>query len=102
MNYKSFDLLTLRFTKSFDSAKIRGVGLYQVGIELMLANDLAKAVADFGAAVVPVGRLRREVVRRAGRICRLWKRNNLLDPAEADAVSFRKKATNSPKAFQCI
>src|SRR2546426_6314904 len=26
MNYKSFDLFTLRFTQSFDSAKIRGIG----------------------------------------------------------------------------
>ena len=37
----------------------------------MLADDLAKAVADFGAAVIPVGRLRRELVRRAVRMCRL-------------------------------
>jgi hypothetical protein len=28
MNYKSFDLFTLRFAQSFDSAIIRGVGLH--------------------------------------------------------------------------
>src|SRR5207244_5824029 len=32
MNYKRFDLLTLRFTQSFDSAIIRGIRLHQVGI----------------------------------------------------------------------
>src|SRR5207248_6935063 len=57
MNYKSFDLLTLRFTQSFDSAIIRGVGLHQVGIELVLTNDLAEAIADLGTAV-SISRLR--------------------------------------------
>ena len=58
MNYEGFDLLTLRFTQSFDSAIIRGVGLHQVGIELVLADDLAQTIADLWTAVVPVGRLR--------------------------------------------
>src|SRR6266550_4239252 len=79
MNYKSFDLLTLRFTQSFDSAIIRGVGLHQVGIEPMLANDLAKAVADSGTAVVPVGRLRRELVRLLLRLRWRGKRTDLFD-----------------------
>ena len=70
MNYEGFDLLTLRCPQSLDSAKIRGVGLYQVGIELMLANDLAKAVANLWPAVVPVSRLRRELLRLPRRLWR--------------------------------
>ncbi|MGA2236386.1 MAG: hypothetical protein ABSG23_12985 [Terriglobales bacterium] len=31
-----------------------GVGLYQFGIELVLADDLAETVPNFGAAAIPV------------------------------------------------
>ena len=98
MRDEVLDLFPGRFAKSLDAAKISCVGLDQVGIELMLANDLAKAVADFGAAVVPVGRLRRELVRLAVRMCRLGKGTNLLDRADADAVSSRKIAANRRNA----
>src|SRR3989442_11555503 len=62
----------------------------------MLANDLAKAVADFGAAVVPVGRLRRELVRLAVRMCRLGKGTNLLDRTDADAVGLAQGPVDRP------
>jgi len=40
-------------TKTFrGSAEINRVGLDQVGIELVLADQLAEAVADLGTAVV--------------------------------------------------
>src|SRR5438552_46541 len=73
----------------------------------MLANDLAKAVADFGAAAVPVGRLRRELVRLAGRICRLCKGSEFLDRADSDAVrpcveqGLAKSAVDSPGGQCC-
>src|SRR2546426_6160215 len=85
MNYKSFDLLTLRFTQSFDSAKIRGVRLHQVGIELMLANDLAKAIADLWAAA-SVCRLRGELARLPLRLRQLGSRSDFLDRANADTI----------------
>src|SRR5207253_10201140 len=53
---KVFDLLARGFAQDFDSAKINGVGLHQVRIELMLANQLAKSVADLPAAVVSISR----------------------------------------------
>src|SRR5437667_7041210 len=60
----------------------------------MLANDLAKAVADFGAAVVSVCRLRRELVRLAVRMCRLGKGTNLLDRADAYAIGLAQSSVD--------
>jgi len=54
MRYKAFNLLTGSFAESFGAAEIDGVGLHQIGIELMLTDQLAEAVADFGTAVVSV------------------------------------------------
>src|ERR1035437_3230864 len=36
------------------AAEVDGVGLYEFGIELVLANDLAETVTDLRAAAVPV------------------------------------------------
>ena len=54
MRDEVFHLLAGGIAKSLDAAEIGGVGLDQVGIELMLANDLAEAVANLRAAVVPL------------------------------------------------
>jgi hypothetical protein len=65
---ESFDLLTVGFAEAFGSAEIDRVGLHQVGIELVLTDQLAEAVADFGPAVVSVltiHRLGRELLRLA-------------------------------------
>jgi hypothetical protein len=51
---EAFDLLASGFAQGLSATKIDGVGLDQVGIELMLADQLAEAVADFGTAVVSV------------------------------------------------
>src|SRR5713226_2814508 len=55
----------------------------------MLADDLAEAVADLGAAVaVPVGRLGRKLLRLARGPCRLGNGPDLLSRTDADPVSF--------------
>src|SRR5438132_4077441 len=54
---KVLNLLTGCFPQGFDPAKINSIGLHQVGIELVLADDLAKVIADFGPAVVFISRL---------------------------------------------
>jgi len=59
MNDKVLDLLTCCFPRCLGAAEVDRIGLHQVGIALMLANDLAKVIAGFGAAVVSVSRLRR-------------------------------------------
>ena len=80
---------TCGFAESLDATEIYGVGLDQVGIELMLADQLAEAVADLGAAVVSVpsiDRLGWEFLRLAGGESRFGKGADFLDRADADAV----------------
>ena len=50
-------LFASRFAKSLDAAEIRCVGLDQVGIELLLADDLAETIANCATTVVSVGAL---------------------------------------------
>ena len=67
MRDEVFDLLAGGVAKGLDAAEVGRIGLDQVGIELMLANELAKAVANLRAAVaISVGRLRRELLRLSG------------------------------------
>ncbi len=54
MNDESFNSLAGRFAQGLGSAEIDGVGLDAVGIELVLADHLAEAVADLGATVISV------------------------------------------------
>ena len=54
MNDEGFDLLAGSLTEGLGPAEIDRVGLDQVGIELVLADQLAEAVANFGAVVVSV------------------------------------------------
>ena len=51
---EGFHLLAGGLAESLGAAEIDGVGLHEIGIELVLANELAKAVAELGAAVVSV------------------------------------------------
>lgn len=53
-------MLACGVAQSLHAAEVGGIGLDQVGIELMLANDPADAIADLrvGVIPVPVGRLR--------------------------------------------
>jgi hypothetical protein len=48
------DLFPASLSKSFRTAEVDGVGLYQFGVELVLADDLAKTVADLGATAVAI------------------------------------------------
>src|SRR5438067_1977392 len=94
MSDEVFDLLTRGFAESFGAAEIDGVGLDQVGIELMLPDELAQAIADFGA-VVSIYRLGRQLFRLPG-----WggfgERPNLLDRADADPVSLAQGTVDRP------
>src|SRR5437868_9110945 len=57
-----FNLLASGLTKSFHTAEVGRIRLHQSGVELMLANDLAETIADFGATIptVPVYWLSRQ------------------------------------------
>ena len=66
---KTFDLFAGGLAEGFGAAEIDGVGLDEVGIELVLADQLTEAVANLGAAVVSVlsvDRLRRKLLRLPG------------------------------------
>ncbi len=65
MRDEVFHLFAGGIAKRLDAAEVGGIGLDQVGIELVLANNLAKAIPNFRAAVVPVGRLWRKFLRRS-------------------------------------
>jgi hypothetical protein len=47
------NLFPAGISESFRAAEFDGIGLYQFGIELVLADDLAEAIADFGPAPFP-------------------------------------------------
>ena len=55
MHDEVLDLVTSGLTQGLSSAEIRCVGLDQVEIELMLTNDLAKAVTDLRVTLAGCG-----------------------------------------------
>ena len=99
MGDEAFDLLAGGFAEGLGAAEIDGVGLDEVGIELVLADQLAEAVADFGTAVVsvfPIDRPGRELLRLPGGRSGFGKRADLLDRANADAVGLAQGPIDRP------
>src|SRR6266851_4183473 len=99
MGDEAFDLLAGGFAESLGAAEIDGIGLDQVGIELVLADELAKAVANLGTTVVSVfaiDLLGREFLRLSGGRSRFGKRADFLDRADADAVGLAQGPVNRP------
>ena len=66
-------MLACSFAQGLGPAEVGGVCLDQIGVELVLADELAEAVADLGAAIVPVNRLWRELLRFVGALRRFGK-----------------------------
>jgi hypothetical protein len=87
------NLLTGSIAKGLHSAEVGGVGLDQVGIELILADELAESVA-YGTTAVPVGRLRRQLLRLRRCLALSFGRADLLDLADADAVGLAQSAVD--------
>src|SRR4029077_630732 len=54
------DLLACSLTQTLHPTEVGGIGLHQSRIQLVLANDLAEAIADLGTAVTSVCRLWRQ------------------------------------------
>src|SRR5207249_10346371 len=95
MSDKVFDLLAGGFTQGRDAAKIHGVGLHQIRVKLMVADDLAKRIADLRPTVVSIGRLRRNLAHLPIGI-RLRNRSELVDRAYAESIWFGERATYGP------
>jgi len=64
------DLLASGIAQGLHATEISRVGLDQVGIELMLSDELAKPIANGATAAVSIGRLRRQSLRLLGGV--LW------------------------------
>ena len=99
MSDERLDLFAGGFAEALGAAEIDRVGLHQVGIELVLADQLAEAVADLGATVVSVlaiDRLGRELLclPRGGN--RFGERADLFNRADADAVGFAQGPVDCP------
>jgi len=94
MSHKAFDLLPGGLAEGLGAAEGDGVGLHQVGIELVLADQLAEAVADFRATVVSIlaiDRLGWKLLRFARCRIRFGERADLLDRTDADTVGLAQR-----------
>src|SRR5207302_1225221 len=91
-----FNLLAGGFAQGLRPTEVDGVSLDQGGIQLVLADDLAQTVADFGAAVIAIGRLWREFLRISGGLRSFSEGPDLLCGADADAVGLSQSAVHSP------
>src|SRR5438309_4340684 len=94
MSDKVFDLVAGGFAQGRDAAKIHGVGLHQIRVKLMLADDLAQTIADLGPAVVSISRLRRKFARVLLGSCRHANGSDFLDRADADAIRLSQSSIN--------
>jgi len=74
------NLLAAGLSESFRSTEVDGIGLYQFGVELVLADELAETVTDLRATAVAVRVLWRELLARARNS------SDLLDRAETNSV----------------
>src|ERR1019366_9430679 len=91
-----FDLLASGVFECFGTAEIDGVGFHQLGIELVLADDLAEPVADLvtGAIAVSVSVdiLGRKLTLIGGPCHRTGIRSDLFDRADSDAIRLAQSA----------
>src|ERR1019366_10780228 len=91
MRDEGFHLFAGGVAERLDAAEIDGVGLDQVGIELMLANRLAESIANRTTAI-SVGRLRRQILRLRRCLVRFSEGANLFDRAYANPVGLAQGA----------
>jgi hypothetical protein len=86
-----------RSAEGLGAAEIDGVGLDQIGVELMLPDQLAEAIANFGPAIIAlisIRRLGRKLFRLARARNRFGKRANFFDRADADAIGLAQGTIN--------
>jgi len=87
------DLLAGGIAQGFHPAEIGGIGFDQGGIELVLADDLAKAITNLGHAITVSVRGLRGNFARASRILeRARRRSNLFNRANTNAIGLAEGA----------
>src|ERR1035438_6866019 len=95
--HEVFDLLTSGIFEGFSTAEIDGIGFHQLGIELVLADDLAEPVTDLVTSTtiaipVSVGILGWKFALIAGTCHRARVRSDFLDRADPDAIRLAQSA----------
>src|ERR1035441_9488432 len=95
--HEVFDLLTSGVFECFGAAEINGIGFHQLGIELVLADDLAEPVTDLVTSTtiaipVSVGILGWKFALIGRPRHRTGIRSDLLDRAESDAIRLAQGA----------
>ena len=93
---KILNLLPSCFAQGFCAAEVGGVSLHQGGIQPVLADDLAQAVADLGAAAVPICWLGGEFLWLPRGLLGFGKGSDLLDRADADTVRLAQSSVHGP------
>src|SRR6266478_1531271 len=85
---KGLDQISIRFFQGWRAAEISGICLDEGGIEIVLADQQTQLIPQAGLAIVgSVGRVFRRRFAIHPRIRVTRRRSQLLDRAEADAVS---------------
>src|ERR1035441_4674339 len=95
--HEAFDLLAGGVFEGFGTAEIDGIGFHQLGIEFVLADDLAEPVADLVtsttiAVPVSVGILGWKFTLIGSPRHRTRIRSDLLDRADTDAIRLAQSA----------
>jgi hypothetical protein len=97
MGDKGLNQFTTGTTESFGATKVRRIGLYKVGVKVVLANQEAQLIAESRLAVAGtiggMGTVRRR--RTRGRFGQTRKGTQFLDRTEADAIGFAEGAIDS-------
>src|ERR1019366_7362897 len=89
---EGLNLFPAGISERLRAAEVDGVGLYEFGVELVLADDLTQAVPNFRATAVPVS------IHVLGRmlLSRTRNRPDLLDRADADAIGLAEGSIDRP------
>src|SRR5205814_9696433 len=75
---------------------VRGVGLHQSGVEMMLADDLAEPVTYFGTTIISVSGLWWELLRLLRWPLRFSRRSEFFDGADSDPISLAESTIDCP------
>src|SRR5258707_10285981 len=97
MGDKGLNQFTTGTAESFGATKVRRVGLYKVGVKVVLANQEAQLIAEprlpVAGTIGGMGTVRRR--RTRGRFGQTRKGTQFLNRTEADAIGFAEGAIDS-------
>src|SRR5579863_509453 len=101
MIYEVLDLSSTGIFQGLRATEVDGISLDQVGIEPMLTDQLAEAIANARTAVrvarsISIGRLRRNLRRLLATLQPSRGGTNFFDRTESDAISLPEGTVHGP------